>query len=103
MSIGLGRTSWPAIRIRLPRGQRRQRGPNLLEPPPVELGRDHCLLVRRGGDDDAPRLRAQRPPEAEPARPSLADLSGGRDVVLVLDRASPEQDLPVILAGVERA
>src|SRR4030095_14685293 len=49
-----------------------------------------------------PLTGARRPPEADLASPSLADLSGGRDVVLVLDRASPEQDLPVILAGVER-
>ena len=49
-----------------------------------------------------PRIRDQRAAVAETTRERLADLGRGRDVVLVLDGTGAEQQLPVVLAGVER-
>ena len=68
----------------------------------IELGGDHGFLVRRLRDDDTPRVRDQRPAVGRLARERLADLRGGGDVELVLDRARAHEHVPVVLAGRRR-
>jgi magnesium transporter len=68
----------------------------------IELGGDHCLLVRRLRDDDSPRVGDERAPVRRLARKRLADLGCGDDVQLVLDRTCTKKYVPVILAGRRR-
>ena len=61
------------------------------------------LGVRRLREHDAPGIDDQRAPaRVRCPRPDDADLVGGDDVGLVLDRPCAQQDLPVVARGRER-
>ena len=64
----------------------------------VDLGRDHRLLVGRLREHEPPRVRDQRSTIGRLTGQRLADLGGGGDIELVLDRARPQEDVPVVLA-----
>ena len=65
----------------------------------VEVGDDDPLGVGRAGQDDAPRVDDQRAPARPQAGRVLADLVGGDDEGLVLDRAGAHEHLPVVAGG----
>ena len=71
--------------------ERRQLRANVAQPRAVELGDDHGLLVWRLRKHGAPRIDDQRPPVGRLAGDRLADLTGRRDVELVLDRPRAQQ------------
>src|SRR5207253_562574 len=75
---------------------------DLPQPRPVELGRDHGLLVGRLREDDPPRVDDQRAAVARLPGPRLADLAWSGDVVLVLDRPRAHEDVPVVAPGRHR-
>ena len=68
----------------------------------IEAREGEALLIAAFGDDDAPRIDDQRVPVTAARRAVRADLRGRHHVDLVLDRARAQQDVPVILAGLER-
>ena len=53
-------------------------------------------------EHDAPGVDDHRAPAGAQARRVLADLVGGDDEALVLDRAGAQQDLPVVARRGER-
>ncbi len=65
----------------------------------IEIGGDEALLVGRAREDLAPRVDDHRAAEALLLGGVMADLVGGQDEDLVLDRAGAQQDLPVGRAG----
>ena len=89
--VGLG----PAV------GERGQRLADPLLLGEVEVGGDEALLVGGGGEHRAPGVDDHRVPVGAVVRRRLADLVGGDDEGLVLDRPRPQQDLPVVAAGGE--
>ena len=68
----------------------------------VQVGDDRALGVRGGGQDQAPRIDDQRAPTGAQAAGVVADLVGGDDEALVLDRPRAHQHLPVIARGRQR-
>src|SRR5262249_40879844 len=79
--------------------ERRQLRADVLEVRAVELGGNHGWLVRGLRDDQPPWIRDQRSPVRRLAGQRLADLRGGGDVALVLDRTRAHEDVPVVLTG----
>src|SRR5262249_13106999 len=82
--------------------ERRKPLPNRLHGRAVELGRDNGVLVRGLRENDAPPVDNRRAAVTRSPRRMNAPLRRGGDKALVLDRTRPEQQLPVILARVER-
>src|SRR3954452_11769493 len=91
----------PPVRLGAAVGQGRQGAADLLLALEVELGEGEGLRVRRGREDDAPRVDDHRAPAGADAGGVLADLVGGDDERLPLDRPRAQQDLPVIARGRE--
>jgi hypothetical protein len=67
----------------------------------VEVGDHVGLLVGGDREDEPPRVDDHAAPAGPVARRVLADLVGGDHEGLVLDRARPEKDLPVVARGGE--
>ena len=96
------RRAWPSgvhrpVDRRPAVGQRRQRRAGSRP----GASRSRSAVMKRlavGGlrQDDAPRVDDHRAPAGPQSRRVLADLVGGDDEALVLDRARAQQDLPVV-------
>ena len=65
----------------------------------VEVGGDEALPVGRGGQHPPPGVDDRRVPVGAEVGRRLADLVGGDDEDLVLDRPGAQQHLPVVAAG----
>src|SRR4051812_17421811 len=80
-------------------GERGQLGADPAEAVEVEVG-DHLRLGVRGlREDEPPGVDDHRAPAGAQARGVAADLVGGHDEALVLDRAGAHQHLPVVARG----
>ena len=89
----------PAVGARHAVGEARQLLAHLVLAREVEVGGDEALLVGRAREHLAPRVDDHRAAEALLVGRVRADLVGGDDERLVLDRARAHEDLPVRLAG----
>src|SRR5205085_979064 len=76
----------PAVRLRAPVRERRQRAADRGEAVEVQVGRHDGLRIRRLREHDAPGVDDHRAAAGAVARRVLADLVGGDDEALVLDR-----------------
>ena len=103
-------SSWPSgVRLHAAAARRRPRGGGWRAraatrgraPAPPGRGRRRRSTRSSGGDGEhhAPGVDDRRAPEGAEVRRRLADLVGGEDEGLVLDRPRPQQHLPVVAAG----
>src|SRR5262249_2899825 len=65
----------------------------------VQIGNRDAHRVRRLCDDRSPRIDDHAATVTGPARVVVTDLGSGHHVALVLDRARPQQYLPVVTTG----
>src|SRR5689334_5088214 len=82
--------------------QGRQVATNLAEALEVESGNNGGLLVGRLSQDRPPGVDDHAAAIAGPARRVRADLTGGKDEALVLDRPGAQQELPVVAPSLHR-
>src|SRR6266536_694694 len=82
-------------------GEAGQLGADRGEPVEIEVGERHADGVGRLGEHGTPGVDDHAAAEAGAAGIVIADLAGGHDIALVLDRPGTQQHLPVVPSGVQ--
>src|SRR5215207_7959051 len=91
----------PSVGARTPVGERRQRRADSILYLEIQVGSDEALAVGRFREDGAPRIHDHRMSVGAVVGRRLANLVRGDDERLVLDRPRPEENFPMVFAGLE--